>query len=281
MISVFTSCDKLDVNNPQKKIRLIYRESNSTSKHLSEEWHWDSNLLTSIDYYKYSSREQTLDYTVHFFYTDGKLTRVILGNSGVELQITHNQYGYDKMNYFENGVLVAEFKYRYGNAKIINIDVTYINNTSYASEQAMSALSFILPQVVARNVVDNIPHHTDVQSKVKSVMSDVNTTTYSFIYKDNNVIKMTITDKSGSQDYNYKYDSKNNPYYNSPLSPSVNLWVGYSVNNIVEESGYDFLNNASVSTYSYLYDGSWPIKVYSNTRNDYSERSEITYYEYY
>ena len=47
----FTSCNKEGVYNPKKKITAIYYQYPGTAKMLQEQWTWDGNLLSKIQYY--------------------------------------------------------------------------------------------------------------------------------------------------------------------------------------------------------------------------------------
>ena len=50
LVALFISCDKKEgVYNPSKKIQKIYTVEDG-DKELSEVWHWDGKVLTSIDY---------------------------------------------------------------------------------------------------------------------------------------------------------------------------------------------------------------------------------------
>ena len=86
LLACFASCNKTEdgVYNPSKKIHKIYEVNENGEATLSQDWHWDGDMLTSIDNYY-----ALLTLTDHFTYDDqSRLTRIDNGSS-------HSEFFYD------------------------------------------------------------------------------------------------------------------------------------------------------------------------------------------
>ena len=48
----FLGCHKDGVYNPKEKIKRIYTQEQGKTKELKQEWTWEKELLTKVEYFK-------------------------------------------------------------------------------------------------------------------------------------------------------------------------------------------------------------------------------------
>lgn len=292
---LFAGCEQDGEYNPAKKIARIYEASSyqydtyssTTPKHLSEVWNWDGNRLTSIDDYSYNSStgKTTNNGTTRFVY-DGKKVSRILGNYDdydFDTRITYNNDGYDKVTTYDEGALVYDLKYTYKGGKVVKVDFTYYG-TYDVPAKTMPMLSFFVPQSMAQDVTEKVAFCA-AASQTKAVQSSVETYTYTFTYQGDNVSIMEGKDNNSTSAVkcNFKYDTKNNPYYHSfqyLADTGEDHPIPHSKNNVIEETHTNWDGEFVIYNYDYVYEGNWPIEKRYAYRSGSSYSTTTTYYEY-
>lgn len=289
---LFAGCEQDGEYNPAKKIARIYEASSyqndayssTTPKHLSEVWNWDGNRLTSIDSYEYTSStgKTTFDYTTRFVYDGKKVSRIYYGDN-YETRITYNNDGYDKLTTYDEGALVWDFKYTYKGGKVVKVDFTYYGTYYDVPAKTMPMLSFFVPQSMAQDVTVRATRRA-AASQTKAVQSSVETYTYTFTYQGDNVSIMEVKDNNSTSAVkcNFKYDTKNNPYYHSfqYLAEDTEYpSIPHSKNNVIEEA-WTYWDGVDIDNYDYVYEGNWPIEKRYAYRSGSSYSTTTIYYEY-
>ncbi len=272
----FTSCRKDGVYNPKKKIHKIYTQKDNEKKTLIETWTWNEKKLSRIDYANYYS----------LFEYDGKQIAKITSSNGSYTNFIYDGSKINKMEYYENDKLSIHYIFEHdGNkvSKIVveeyaeNIDSKYSNLKSF-EDSRIKALRFVLPEQSCSTI-----SNYSLQKKNRKANS-IDTTTISLTWYGKNVVKMIFEKISDGKVYTststYNHDNKKNPLYDF-LSYNLDDPVfGYSKNNITRDFIKDSDNQSWEYTYSYLYDGNFPIQSTRVYRIGLNDNILITYYEY-
>lgn len=267
------SCDKDGVYNPKEKIKAIYEQSGDESKALIEEWTWQDNLLTKINYPTEEGR------TTVFQYEKEQLMKVIEYNEGIEsvnMNFTYDKNFLQKVEMFSDGKLLMDIAITHDKKKITKMIMTeYVGEGVYnqKSVQQTDVIARMMRFVVGKERAQNIAKI--LQRKTNQVI------TMEFTYDGDNVItEKTISDGETYLTVNYTYDEKLNPFYDA-LYYGESGAMALSKNNVVKETQTSTYEDAPFTiTYniSYVYDGKFPVEA--KTSYTYFEQT-ITYSTFY
>jgi len=242
---LFVGCEKEGVYNPSKKIRRIYEQPQSSMKQLSQEWTWDKNLLTKVDYYN-----NQLNFTENYKYDDKKrIIKVEDYKYGDYYIVMYYNGVYSKIEYFWDNILVESYSFTYENKKVSKIACTFFDD--YISDKSNGFISQIIPKNIIEKVKENMQKYG----------AGTSTVTLNIKYDGNNVSEIkTMKDGFVERTSFESYDSKTNPFYSSfPLAgASV-----FSKNNPGKTISviYEDESNMFATDLDYTYDGNFPIVI--------------------
>ncbi|MBR6333915.1 MAG: hypothetical protein IKR77_05945 [Bacteroidales bacterium] len=265
LLACFASCNKTEdgVYNPSKKIHKIYEVNENGEATLSQDWHWDGDMLTSIDNYY-----ALLTLTDHFTYDDqSRLTRIDNGSS-------HSEFFYDGKELrtvivYQDGDQVGRYNFEYQGKKIsvikmeIDDDIFDIfKNKGWSS----NPLQFLLPEVsqTLQPVVKQ--YAQDSKGSVNITMT---------LHWDGHNVKTLDIDMDGL--FGMKaiattectFDNKHNPFkgFFSLMSSGSNPMetAFYNQNNLLTSTTRIASMINSQQEISYEYEGNYPVKVVTKT----------------
>ena len=284
----FSSCkqeEKEGQYTPEKKISRIYSDYGG-GKTLREVWHWNENILQSIDHYS-SGR---ISWEEEFTYNDdNQIVRVDDFLNGEYIEYEYNGSMISKSVYYNEGSIEMELVFKYTDNKITELE--YIGydykkrSSSHLMREGNNPLKMLLTeetyQVFDKFVNNSVNRGTDV-SIIK------------LTWKENNVSKMELREGDYEIIVDMKHDTKSNPfrnYYNlygpcefEGMDDGYMLNSTFSANNITEErwvateDGYKY---TYVIRHSYSYNDMYPTVQRSFEQDEDGDTdSEVYYYEY-
>lgn len=285
----FSSCkqeEKEGQYTPEKKISRIYRDYGD-GKTLREVWHWNENILQSIDHYS----SGVVSWIEEFTYNDdNQIVRVDDFLNGEYIEYEYNGSMISKAVYYDEGSIDMEFAFKYTDNKITELE--YIGydykkrSSSHLMREGNNPLKMLLTEETCQ-VFD------------KFVNNSVNRGTYGvtikLTWKENNVSKMELREGDFGLIVDMKHDTKSNPfrnYYNlyGPLEfegmydDGCMLNSTFSANNITEErwvENYEGDKYTWVIRHTYSYNDMYPtVQRISAQDEDGDTDSEVYYYEY-
>ena len=260
LVTTITSCnkDEAGVYNPDKKIAQIFEKQYNEQEYLTEQWTWDGDLLTKVDYYDQGEVAGFENYE----YLDNKLNKVI------DNYLYYSLYFYDEANdkhyskieyYDDNNTKLSEITFQYTEDKVTSMSVT----TTAVTKHFLTMLNrgFIGKMIPAQGmdqIVKEVKKNQENNSK--------STTNVVFVYEGDNVISMTV----GSYITTFAgYDQFKNPVYN---------WTPFR--NYYEETNptvFQYNNPGSmttsygvidlVTTFTYTYDGDYPTYITTSSES--------------
>jgi|BioPla2DNA2_1021312.scaffolds.fasta_scaffold45916_2 hypothetical protein len=275
VLTIFvTSCQKDGVYNPKKKIEKIYGVYDGI-KELEETWTWDKNLLTKVAY-----RE---GYEYDVFEYDGKqLSKVTSYDEGVALSyyvFTYEKSKLVKIEEFDEGKLFMTISVEHDGKKIVKMTLKLVDDDDKNIKSVRSNKTFatimrnFLPQPIIDKIIENSMRKADDYESIVE-----------FVYEGDNVSKMTMTDKNSSTSMAYTYDDKLNPFYNNLNGAGESgAATALSKNNPLTSAMTTTVEGEEIKingTYSYVYDGKYPIEVTYSYKYFNFEPKFITSYEY-
>lgn len=303
MLLLGASCTKEGVFNPKEKIAKIseselqvytssydgqsYTESDTTPKHVTQEWKWDDNLLTTITNYHQEQgilddQPTTVVSSVLTLTYDGKQLVKVSDASGQD----YSNYTYDgnkltKIESYEEGQLRSTAEITHDGKKIAQVVVTTYEVEDKASDATRFALSTIMPN---KRVLDKV-----LANSAKATTTQ--TQTLDFTFDGGNVTKIDMTYGEENITLEYTYDKNKNPFYGCYAALGEEGFTALSENNILSEKSTEvYTRDGATRTYTYTtnyeyeYDGKFPTTVSTTstyTSDNYSEkRTHTTYYEY-
>lgn len=303
MLLLGASCTKEGVFNPKEKIAKISESalyvstysydgqsmttSDTTPKHVTQEWKWDGKLLTTIT--NFSQEQGILDdqpttvvSSVLTLTYDGKQLVKVSDVSGQN----YSNYIYDgnkltKIESYEEGKLSSTAEITHDGKKIAQVVVTMYDEDDKTSDATRFALSTIMPN---KRVLDKV-----LANKAKATAYA--TQTLDFTFDGGNVTKIDMTYGEENITLEYTYDKNKNPFYGCYAALGEEGFTALSENNILSEKSTEvYTQDGATRTYTYTtnyeyeYDGKFPTSVSTTstyTGDNYSEkRTHTTYYEY-
>jgi hypothetical protein len=281
LLTAFYACkkDSLGIYDPKMKIEKIYNEADG--RYLMEQWFWDGNLLSRIDYFRKSGN---LDYTQHYFYDKNRLIRI-------EMDDQHSDFLYDgdvltTINTYDGDRKVETYQLSYDNKKLSHIS---IENDLQAKRCALwSPMNFLMP-VQKESTMASL-----FSSDTKREHYDFSSAEVDFVWDGDNIkyMKMNLQRPDSVQKlvFSYVYDESLNPmshfFIMNVDHQMLNDQPSYlfcSKNNPVsvyrtEEHGV----HSQSKSYYYTYEcyNKYPTKVYEPYLNDQNKWDSLLIYTY-
>lgn len=254
LVTTFTSCtkDEAGVFNPKKKISQIYYKDYDEQEYLTEQWTWDGDLLTKVDFYEEGQQVGFETYE----YVDNKLNKVIDNYLYYSLYTYDENKNYSKIEYYDdNGTLVSDITFQYTNDKVSQMSVTtYVVTKHFFTMFERSFISKLVPAKEMDLMVKEIKKNQANNAK--------STTNIVLVYEGDNISTLTV----GTYISTFtNYDQYKNPiYFYFPLSnynETTNTNVFNANNPGTMSTSYAGID--VVTTYTYTYDGDYPTYVQS------------------
>lgn len=270
VVVMFTACNKDQdgVFNPAKKIKKIY-SVNDGAQQVEEIWHWDSNLLTSIDLYELG----TIYNTNTFHYDGNRLTTIRDGYS----YATFNYDGkkIDHINVYYNGhddpIVVYTFAYKGQKLSQIKMEMDY-SNIFGKIKSVVNPLKYVLPE--SCDAVQGM-----IAQNVSETKAASETITMNFTWSGNNA-----TTVEAIEEYNYDgqlvtVSSLTQCTFDNKVNPTKGF-IGTQFGSSNTESFYCNQNNFLTTTTSqngvvysstkmeYEYEDNYPVKITSTTTDN-------------
>lgn len=183
---VATSCGKQDEEPqggdaaPGKKIHRVYISYDDSQKYLSEEWHWSSNKLESIDYFVVEDGEVVPDRKEKFTFDGNHVSRV-------ELESQNEYYAnYSPSIYEYTGDKLTKVSYSTGGADY--------NGNPWT-----------------KNYEYNFYYQNDTLSRFVIKVNNIVKGWYRLMWTGNNLT--SGVEPQGDEVGIYEYDSMKNPFY--------------------------------------------------------------------
>lgn len=281
---MFSACNKDQdgVYNPGKKIQKIYTVDETGAQQLEEVWHWNGDLLSSVDYYL----NGILYYTNNFTYDGNRLMKI--SNSASYATFSYDGKKIDEIKCYEEGQEEpsAAYSFDYKGNKLSEVEIEFNYGGYIVDKKAMvNPLQFVLPQSCESVVKMIAKRANEVKADEKVIMK--------LTWKGGNVTTVDAEYEIQPMKYASTYttqctfDNKENPYKGSLASlayggvgSSTNMFC--NSNNILTEITTS--GDISITTdYSYQYADDYPVQVtYSTTYNLSSDLNEVEtiVYEY-
>lgn len=275
VLTIFvTSCQKDGVYNPKKKIEKIYL-SYGDDKILTETWTWDKNLLTKVAYgagriydvYEYDGKQLS------------KVTAYVGDKEGYSYVFTYEKSKLLKIEEILNGKVYETITVEHDGKKIVKMTLKFVEDDYKNIKSVRNNKTFttimrnFLPQPIIDKIIENSMRKADDYESIVE-----------FVYEGDNVSKMTMTDKNSSTSMAYTYDDKLNPFYNNLYGSEMRgATTALSKNNPLTSAMTTTVEGEEIKingTYSYVYDGEYPIEVTYSYKYFSFESKFITSYEY-
>lgn len=232
---------------PKKKISKIIdtsvipgEEASSTTAQ-KQVWKWGGSILSLIEYFDIDGNVIT---TLVFGYDEDNRVEEITSSSTNEFfKYTYSGKYLDKVEYSVNENLICTYTFTRKDKKIVEVNCT----TTSKSDVAMVANPFVLfmPEKVA--------------TALAKAPTTKGTSTIKLTWDGKNVVEATMNRGEQVQSFKWKYDNKINPFLNFLRFGSYTYSNMFSQNNVVEEiESVD--NNSKTTTFTYEYDGNYPVK---------------------
>lgn len=281
LASAFYTCqhDSLGVYEPKMKIDKIYDEADG--RYLKEQWIWDGELLSRIDYFR---RSGNLDYSQHYFYDKNRLSRI-------EMDDQHSEFLYDgdvltTINTYDGDRKVETYSLSYDKKKLSHIS---IENDLQAKRCALwSPISFFLPVQTESSVA------SPFSSDSKREQYDFSSAEVDFVWDGDNVkyMKMSLQRPDSVQKlvYSYVYDESLNPMnrffvmnVDHTMLNDKPSYLFCSKNNpasIYRTEEYGVHSQSKSFYYSYDSYKKYPTKVYEPFLNEFNKWDSLLLYSY-
>lgn len=281
---IFTACDKEGVYNPKQKISKIYAqyyyglEKITPPKELAETWTWDKNLLVKIAY-----RTDGQSYDV--FEYDGKQISKIKNYYDGELEgyltFTYEKSKLKKAEYFYESTLSLLAEITHDGDKITKVKVTEYYDDIEEEEEEYFAKNFTYKDKAFRLMHFFIPGQKKHLLHKNLHKSETYSYTIDYVYNGDNITSEKWIYEDATDFTTYTYDDKLSPYYNL-INYAESLAT--SKNNILtmkQQLSYDGESDEFTGTFTYEYDGKWPVKSTGEYKsNGEYEFTDVYYYEY-
>jgi len=244
---IFSACQKEGQYVPKKKIRQILdtnetsMEGVSTTTAQMQVWKWGGDVLSYIEYFDHDGNVIT---TMVFGYDkDNRVEEITSSSSNEFFKYTYSGKYLEKVEYSRDEKLICTYTFVRKDKNIIEVNCT----TASKSDVAMVANPFVLfmPENVA--------------IALTKAPTTKGTSTIKLTWDGKNVVEATMNTGAQVQSFKWKYDNKINPLLGFLRFGSSTYSDMFSQNNVVEETE-SFDNNTRTTTYTYEYDGKYPVK---------------------
>ncbi len=270
LLAGFCACEKeeLGVYNPKLKINMIYSEEDG--HYLQEQWTWDGDLLTKIDFYR---KNGDIKNSNLYFYTDNRLVRIEDGDK-------HSDFEYE-------GKLLKSIKTYSGETLSETYELTY-------NDKKLSHIAIKKP---SKNLSGSSFLPVFLPDGGRSLDDGSKAETYNFSSADVDLLwdgdnishlkmKLARPDSIQKLTFSYIYDDKFNPMHGFLAifpdhqmlndSPQYSLFSKNNALTVSVTDEYDVFSKTKSYTYSYDYYKKYPTKVYSTFLNPENWREDST-----
>ena len=275
LVFVSASCEKEGIYNPNKKIQKIYASSSVTlngvtttdDKYLDEVWHWNGNILESVD--KYNS-DGSIRGTQTYLYDGKRLSEIIFGEH-MDYRLYYDGKFLSHIDYLDDGELVHRVEFTHDGKDII--EMKSINYGGNKTDDLSRIFQIVMPQM-NRQIANNLADHINLQIAENKRGG----LTEKLEWDNGNLIKMTTIGLYDDPIINtFAYDNKINPYKGLFNFENSGLYRIFSKNNML--SDHDS-STGNTLTYEYTYDGKYPVSVTTTSSKESFSYTHNYYYEY-
>ena len=281
LLTAFYACkkDSLGVYDPKMKIDKIYNEADG--RYLMEQWFWDGELLTRIDYFRKSGN---LDYSQHYFYDKNRLTRI-------EMEDQYSEFLYNgdmltTINTYDGDRKVETYQLSYDKKKLSHISIE--NNMQAKRCAQWSPISLFMP------VNDGMSTAPLFDRNSKREQYDFSNAEVDFIWDGDNIkyMKMSLQRPDSMQKlvFSYVYDESLNPMNRFFIMNVDHLMLNdkpsylfCSKNNpasVYRTEEYGVYSKSKSYYYSYECYKNYPTKVYEPFLNSQNKWDTLLIYSY-
>lgn len=235
------------VYKPGKKIAKVYEQEEGEPEYLLQEWTWTGNELASISYIGDENEYE------QFIYEGGRLVK-IRDRWGYYAEYSYLNKQFDKIKYYNSAnQLLLEFSFEYEGIKISKITVKEF----YEDKNVISMVERgFMGKLLSDGGMKMVAKKLSNQSKEDIVLT--------LSYEGENLSLITMgTESIAFADY----DSYSNIWYKfHPFSSyEENFEFRTLSKNNPGKSTYKVESNTIITTYTYTYDGNFPVTIQSNT----------------
>ena len=277
-----TSCEKEKDNdgkyNPKKKIQKVYYDS-SGEKVLDQVWNWDGKLLSSVDYY-YRGNVNASDQ--YLYDNNNRITKIICDNEYLDFAYENDRI--KTITSFWADESEESYDMFYENNKLSKIEwkAYYIDKGIH--DKNLNPLAGLIPQECGNLEKAIRKMHTQQKGEDKIIIKltwDGNNVSHILMYLED--------DPDFTIEASFTYDDKINPmrdwipfWFDEVIGIYDESYYTYSSYGNVTSAVYVYKENGFeaeryVTSFSYEYDGKYPVKVMATEDGDtYFTR----YYEY-
>lgn len=317
LLTGVSSCNKEKEGKyaPKEKIESVYQEyavyygdelMEQEPKFKSEEWVWEKDLLDHINYYSQYTYETGEDgetvteremvYTQLFTYDDDDrlVKSEILGYANMKAVCEYDGNYLKTMTIWDDGEMLATYQFNHDGKKITSFDLTLgdmfedIDKKTMQQMERVDPLRFLLNTEAAAKTVAATKECAKRAAKAGR-KDDVPALHFALMWDGDNVKSIGTTYMGETLQYDFKYDNKNNPYYNlfeivNTVESSFMPFMPLSKNNvtaIAQTESAEGETNTITLVYTYTYNSkNYPAsKSVEETEEDYRYQ-ETLYYEY-
>lgn len=266
MLAGICACDKgsLGVYQPKMKIFQIYNEADG--HYLQEQWVWQGDLLSKIDYYR---KNGNIDYTQTYVYDGKRISRIESGDQ-------YSEFLYDgkaltTINTYDGDNLLETYRFSYDKKQLSHINITVYENNKFKN--------YLFNSFVPVN--EEVVREYIASSDSKREKYDFSAADIDLVWADDNIanMKMQIVRPDSIQHltFSYIYDDNINPrngffalFFDHQLlndQPQYAFSSKNNATNVLVTNEYGVHSNTIAHTYSYDYYKKFPTKVYSTFIN--------------
>ena len=283
LCAALTSCEKDQpgVYNPKKKIQKIYSAVDG-EKMLRQEWHWNDNNLSSIDFHM----DWGEIFTDYYYYDDkNRITMIKEDEDYLRFHYENGLISTVDYYWIDEGFIMQSYKFYYDKKKLSKIEfVTYNLPDKDQHKRKLDFLACLIPQgseVLNKQI-------NKLQAKQKGDQKII----LEFTWEGKNVSRILWYlegDDECVTEATFTYDNKINP-----LKGWAQLWLDFVIGTWEDEyftyastgnvltADYRELYNGDewdrvTTNYTYEYEGDFPVKVTAVMDGD---PYFVHYYEY-
>ena len=272
---VCTSCKKQMEGQymPKQKpsvIRTANLDSDGSESFVSiSTFHWDGKLLSDIETTSGTTGDG-LSKCSFTYDSNKRVDRITAQSDVISLyKFVYNENDLVKVEgYFDSGSITDEYLFTKTDGKVT--EITHTSFEKSTKKGNFEPLRYIFPEqiVTAMETASRVADRAD---------RDVTKLTW----EGDNIIKIELVTSLGALTTDYTYDDKTNPLkglYNNNFESSSE--IVYSANNILTSVTTIPIVGSMNSTYTYEYDGKYPVKQVIETSSLLTSTKSVVTYTY-
>ena len=300
---------------PKEKIQSVYQEYavyyggevvEQEAKYLSEEWTWEKDLLNRITYYSQDTyptgegdetvTEREVIYTQLFTYDDDDslVKSEILGYANMKAVCEYEGNYLKTMTIWDGDEVLAIYQFNHDGKKITSFDLTLgdmfedVDKKAMQQMERVNPLRFLLNTEVAAKTMAATKECAKRAAKAGR-KDDVLALHFALMWDGDNVKSIGATYMGETLQYDFKYDNKNNPFYNlfeivGTVENSFMPFMPLSKNNvtsIVQTESAEGESYTETFEYTYTYNSKdFPTSKSVDETEDEYRVVQTYYYEY-